>query len=66
VALSMTAATIRVWRYIAGAQESMLQEFGDPLTVLGICLAFRKCLNVLCIRQHDLKMISRMFHTAFQ
>ena len=52
----ITQVTNHHWRYISAAQESVLQEFCDPLTILRICLASRNCLDVLSVRQHDLKV----------
>ena len=41
---------------IAGTQESVLQQFRDPLTILRVRLAPGNCLNVLRVGQHDLKV----------
>ena len=42
--------------YEAATQQSMLQEFRDPLTVFGVRLASGNCLDVLGVCQNDLKM----------
>jgi len=43
-------------RHKAAPEQSMLQQFRNPLTILGICFASRNRLDVMRIHQHQLEL----------